>query len=105
MVLNSIKAVSFSKEIFFPLKVLDLSAISYLLQICIPPSRPGQEVSPSCPMVPPAWDWGTAQKGHGTSGSIMGLRWGMPYVDRQAFPGINITFSRTSYASGNNLTG
>ena len=39
---------------------------------------------------------------HGSSGSIVGWRWGNPPVDRQTFPSINITFS--SYVVGNKVS-
>ena len=44
---------------------------------------------PSGTVVPPSkgpgtLHWGTSWKGHGTSGSIMGWRWGTPFcVNRQ----------------------
>ena len=46
--------------------------------------------------------WGTPQKGHGTSGSIMGWRWGTPIdVDRHT-PVKTVPSRRTTYAGGKN---
>ena len=76
------------------------------------PSCPGWGVPyPDLAGGTPSWDWGTPgkgprlshwgnpQKGHGTSESIMGWRWGTTWVwtDKQTE---NITSCHTSYAGG-----
>ena len=70
----------------------------------------------SCHGVPPTWDWGTPPwkgpgtshwgtpwKEHGTSGNIMGWRWGNPPPPPGGGQTQNIASHRTSHVDGNEI--
>ena len=60
-----------------------------------PPSRPGQRVPQGTPH--PDLGWGTPPPGTGYPPPTNG--------EQTTFPNINITFSRTTYEGGSNMTG